>query len=707
MNSEESQLFSSEGNNINNMVGRVSTSQDHKLSTYLTNETLPWALPGESLQKKEKNICCITYYIKSRGVVYVTNYRVHFESDEAPEDSFFFLLGNVAKIEKFGFSSNTTRSNVYGIEILLKDQRKIKFAYPKQSVVRHIRRDFYQILHKMAFPISYNLPFFATIYKSIVSYELDCWNLYNPEAEYSRFGVPNNDWTLCHVNQNYTFCPSYPALLYVPKISVDRNYEFLNKIANSRSSRRIPVLSWMNSKTSAAIIRSSQPMIGLRLSKKYTDDEKYLQQIASTNHNGLRKLNIIDARPHANAQANRAKGGGFENYESCNLEFMDIQNIHAVRELIKKCRDVCAEYPENPHLRDIVESTKWFSYIRSILRAAEYVVNLVNNEKKTVLVHCSDGWDRTAQITSLSMLMMDPYYRTINGFAILIEKEWCSFGHKFSHRCGHGVDKPNDQERSPIFLQFLECVWQIYNNYTSYFEFNEHYLLFLAEELYSCRFGTFLFNNECERIKEHHCPTTTVSIWTHIYNNYKEFINLNYNHNLSTTGDTNFALKILDFEKPLDAWRSYYSGPALEALEKLKVKKERLKKEAEEKNINTFSNKKTSFDGSSEDNSSYSLVEADDADDALCEEFKRQNVSYNISTLTNSSETKYHSSNNHSTTVLFEGNSVYLKQDSSLITPTRPAPPRPPPARPSPPKLLTNNVSTVKVPDTKNSSLND
>ena len=78
-----------------------------------------------------------------------------------------------------------------------------------------------------------------------------------------------------------------------------------------------------------------------------------------------------------------------------------------------------------------------------------------------VLVHCSDGWDRTAQLTSLAMLMMDSHYRTLNGFVTLIDKEWFSMGHKFCERFGFSTDGWGSDDRSPVFQQFIECVYQM------------------------------------------------------------------------------------------------------------------------------------------------------------------------------------------------------------------------------------------------------
>lgn len=42
----------------------------------------------------------------------------------------------------------------------------------------------------------------------------------------------------------------------------------------------------------------------------------------------------------------------------------------------------------------------------------------VSEEGVSVLVHCSDGWDRTAQVCSAAAVLLDPYYRTLRGFMV-------------------------------------------------------------------------------------------------------------------------------------------------------------------------------------------------------------------------------------------------------------------------------------------------
>jgi myotubularin-related protein 6/7/8 len=57
-------------------------------------------------------------------------------------------------------------------------------------------------------------------------------------------------------------------------------------------------------------------------------------------------------------------------------------------------------------------------------------------EHSHVLIHCSDGWDRTSQLSSLSQICLDPYFRTIDGFMALVEKDWVSLGQMFRYHGG-------------------------------------------------------------------------------------------------------------------------------------------------------------------------------------------------------------------------------------------------------------------------------
>lgn len=65
---------------------------------------------------------------------------------------------------------------------------------------------------------------------------------------------------------------------------------------------------------------------------------------------------------------------------------------------------------------------------------------------------------------------MDPYFRTLHGFMMLIEKEWINGGHKHIDRFALG--KRDMGEYSTVFLQFLDCVYQMLRQFPLDFEFN-------------------------------------------------------------------------------------------------------------------------------------------------------------------------------------------------------------------------------------------
>jgi len=339
-------------------------------------------------------------------------------------------------------------------------------------------------------------------------------------------GVPNEHWELNDLNSTFELCDTYPKILCVPRSMT--NGEII-AASQFRSRNRLPALVFLHPKTKAPLVRCSQPLVGLN-GKRGPEDENMVNLIRRSGK--VPMLYVIDARPKANARANRTMGGGYEAmqaYESCQLIFMNIENIHRMRESLYSLFNLLkqGEAADRKGWLTALDETQWLKHIRTILAASCRVSRLLE-EGHPVLTHCSDGWDRTPQITALGQLILDPYYRTLGGFAVLIEKEWISFGHKFAERMGHQeVDdgaRPSSSDRSPIFLQFLDCVHQICRQYPCSFEFNEYLLVFLADESYTCRFGTFLLNSEKER-QAKGVHERTVPVWKYIFLHRDKFVN--------------------------------------------------------------------------------------------------------------------------------------------------------------------------------------
>ncbi|MCJ1255359.1 hypothetical protein MMC24_003175 [Lignoscripta atroalba] len=467
------------------------------------------------------------------------------------------------------------------------------------------------------------------------------------------------------------FSPTYPAFLPVPSTISDNT---LNYAGRYRSRVRIPVLTYLHPVNNCSITRSSQPLVGVRGNRSIQDEKLLLSIFSTslsntetsepsttppTSHSprssegdvpslspehtltdtealedeiisrtrsddksekphvyGAQQHNlIVDARPTVNAYAMQAVGLGSENmdhYRFATKAYLGIDNIHVMRESLNKVVDALKESDVTPLApnRDALAKSGWLKHIAGILDGAGLIARQVGLQHSHVLIHCSDGWDRTSQLSALSQLCLDPYYRTLEGFIVLVEKDWLSFGHMFAHRSGFlssekwfvieneriGGDanrpgfgnnsgagnalenallsakgffnKDNNsrdsivdsdgemqsfdtgspaskkvptpskgsakdkhttkvKETSPVFHQFLDATYQLLYQHPTRFEFNERFLRRLLYHLYSCQYGTFLYNNEKERV-EANVHEKTRSVWDYFISRKEQFLNDRY-----------------------------------------------------------------------------------------------------------------------------------------------------------------------------------
>jgi len=89
--------------------------------------------------------------------------------------------------------------------------------------------------------------------------------------------------------------------------------------------------------------------------------------------------------------------------------WLNIPNIHAVRDSYHMMMNYREQYSS---FCTLCADSGWYDYLYLIIAGAKEIAkDLLSG--MNVVVHCSDGWDRTSQLCALSQLIIDPYYRTV------------------------------------------------------------------------------------------------------------------------------------------------------------------------------------------------------------------------------------------------------------------------------------------------------
>lgn len=283
----------------------------------------------------------------------------------------------------------------------------------------------------------------------------------------------------------------------------------------------------------------------------------FIDLIFRSEHNTTKPREILEEFPNLSGQI------------SIGCETILVDNLSDLRESYKKLKKLCVgnfNINVEEHWLNTLDNTRWLDQLKNVMYAASRVVELMEFGTSVFLTYPCN-WDRGCQISALSQLWMDPYYRTIKGFIVLIEKEWLSFGHNFADRSclfnskDHHDHQHNNASSSsntissndlviPIFIQWLDAVWQTLQQFPNYFEFTNTLLVEIAEESFSGTYGTFLSNNEQFRRTTLH-RMNTESFWSHVIDNF-QYRNPFYMPSPESTLVPSFNPRILSL------WTSFY-----------------------------------------------------------------------------------------------------------------------------------------------------
>ncbi|XP_076683538.1 myotubularin-related protein 10-B isoform X3 [Andrena cerasifolii] len=385
---------------------------------------------------------------------------------------------------------STVPSKVKGIFIICKNLRTWSFSF-KFSPIGQVNMLLTALLHHafpsrhhLLFAYDYSEAYYSSLDKAVRLFrDISDWH-----SELER--TMSNEkfrkfWRLSTVNVDFKLCRSLSRYIIVPTCITDSQ---LMDAAKHFQGNRPPIWSW-SSVHGAALVKMSElsPLVTNRMQENIMFE------------------NVRKSHPQKMAPIV--------------LELNKDVSVKLIAVAFSKFATLCS--PENIRqfwLQDnnfysLVEGTKWLKYVSYCLQKAVEACEHLHLGFSVILQGA--GTDTCCIVSSLVQLLLDPYFRTVTGFQSLLQKEWVAGGHPFCDRLGH-IAKRSSEKQSPLFLLYLDCVWQLSQQFPGDFEFTETYLTTLWDAAHVSIFDTFIFNCEKDRVAAATEPTKPLilrSVW--------------------------------------------------------------------------------------------------------------------------------------------------------------------------------------------------
>lgn len=402
-------------------------------------------------------------YLPAEGAIFITNYRVVFKG--RPCDPFYC-------------EQTVVRS--FPITTVTKEKRIVVHDVPAvDQILRdglQIRSNTFQLI-RIAFDEEVSSESIETFRKHLNRQK-------SPANKLQLFAFTSqqtNNSTSPMLMPNKTKSSKSATLKGFAKRTINKTAQKVGLKKKEPNKNRIPAIVWEHPRNGAILLRSG----GFQGKGVFDSIKKPGQTLYIMSE----KSQIKNVKP--------------ELHKSCEFIQVELHEVRHVKNNFAKFLRACV--PSAPistneaSVAKQIETTDWFNQLKNILDCSLKMVKLLDKDGKSVLLSIEDNWEMTPQITSISLICLDAYYRTFEGFKALIEKEWLEFGHRFSNKTSY-TGTIIASNFTLMFLQFLDLVHQIHRQFPLSFEFNQYYLKFLAYHQVSSRFSTFLLNSEAHRL---------------------------------------------------------------------------------------------------------------------------------------------------------------------------------------------------------------